>query len=214
MLTLTRRTLDAWMDIQTPADPQGLEFLNDLARLNAREANEGQPQTPPDVAFGDWRDRRWQRWQETFPLGQHLLALMYLVLSNLSESQRERLASYMATRDLDVPDYTVDILRAAYIELVCAPRNSLADPSWRTSRDGQHGNRRTFIVDAHGECEGYQGYWVYDEQNFEEGFVEEFEHTFWAYDDNKDCFLVRRNFRFKMRRPTKGKGKGTRRKGK
>ena len=103
MLTLTRRTLDAWMDIQTPADPQGLEFLNDLAQLNAREANEGQPQTPPDVAFGDWRDRRRQRWQETFPLGQNLLALMYLVLSDLSESQRERLASYMATRDLDVP---------------------------------------------------------------------------------------------------------------
>ena len=74
MLTLTCLTLDAWMDIQTPADQQGLEFRNDLAQLHAREQNDGQPQTPADVAFGNWRDRRRQRWQETFPSGQNLLA--------------------------------------------------------------------------------------------------------------------------------------------
>ena len=66
---------------------------------------------------------------------------------------------------------------------------------------------RQGVMDARGECEGYQGYWVDDEQNFEEGFVEEFENTFWTYDDSKDCCMIRRNFRFKMRRPAKGKRK-------
>ena len=84
MLTLTRRTLDALMDIQTPAGPQSLEFLNDLAQLNAREANDGQPQTPANVAFEDWRDRRRQRWQDTLPIRPESLGL------NVSRSGRSK----------------------------------------------------------------------------------------------------------------------------
>ena len=125
---------------------------------------------------------------------------MFMVQADLSETQRERLASYLANRDIEIPQYTIEILRTAFVELFCAPKNSIADPTWRPSTASQ---QRSFIVDSHGECEGYPGYWVFDEENYEEGFVEEFGNTFWSYDEGTDCFQVRRNFKFRMRRPTK-----------
>ena len=61
-------------------------------------------------------------------------------------------------------------LREAFIELFCAPRNSIADPAYRTNNYTSPSN---YIVLEYGGCGGYPGYCVEDEETGEEGIVEE-----------------------------------------
>ena len=92
-------------------------------------------------------------------------------------------------------------------------------PRLRTSVHGQHrgfrnsrntGGRSFAILDS-GDYDGEFGYWVQDEDTFEEGFIAEDdeEEVFWQVDDN-EVFVARR---FKRRPQLRRAGKG-RRKGK
>ena len=99
------------------------------------------------------------------------------------------------------------------MELFCAPRSSLDNPSIRVSGQGNH--YRTFCVLEDGTLEGASGYWVQDDESGQEGFMGEFEDTFWTYDDTEwvwQASPVRK--RFLRRGPPKGNGKGKGRKGK
>jgi len=66
---------------------------------------------------------------------------------------------------------------------------------------------RSFCVIDYGICEGQEGYWVEDDQTFEEGFIPEYEDTFWTmveYGYSARPFQGQR-----LRRgAAKGKGKG------
>ena len=66
----------------------------------------------------------------------------------------------MTQRGIAVDAYTFENLREAFIELFCAPRNSIVDPSYRTN---QSSSSRGFTVLEHGECEAYSGERVQDE---------------------------------------------------
>ena len=106
----------------------------------------------------------------------------------------------MTLRGIDVQNYTFDLIREAFIELFCAPKSSIENPSFRVSGQG-----RNFCVLDYGECEGSSGYWAMDEETGEEGFLEEYNEVFWTYDETNDAWL---NNRVVYRKMTKGKGKG------
>jgi hypothetical protein len=67
---------------------------------------------------------------------------------------------------------------------------------------------RSFCVIDYGTCEGQEGYWVEDDQTFEEGFVPEYEDTFWTMDEYGYWSARPFQGRRLRRGAAKGKGKG------
>ena len=117
-----------------------------------------------------------------FPLSDNLLALILTVLADLAESQRERVTSTLALRGRRIQEYTLAEVREIFIELFCAPKPSLADPSLRPAGPRE----RSFCVLDQGELDGQSGqsgYRVEDDDAQEVGFQPEFEDVFWTFDD-------------------------------
>ena len=143
------------------------------------------------------------RQRDAFPFGDNLTAQFFIIQSELSDQQRERLTSAMSLRNISLENYSYEMLKTHYNELFITTRTSIQDPSIRP----QGGNRsNTFFIVEQGEYEGEEGFWVEDEGL--EGFMSNNdEETFWVLEEN-DAFVARkvsgRNFKFKKR-----KGKGT-----
>ena len=76
-----------------------------------------------------WRNRRRGRINQ-FPISDNLLALMALVMADLSETQRETLMNLIYQRDIALTDLTLHQLRDFLITLSHAPKSSLENPSW------------------------------------------------------------------------------------
>jgi len=123
-----------------------------------------------------WNNNQRRVHRDRFPLSDHLVSLMTIVQSDLTEQQRERLTSHLAIKGLPLRNYTFDLTRSAFLELFCAPRSSLDNPSFRPSSQ-----QRTFFVHDYGELEGATGYWAIEEETGHEGFAQEFEDIFWIH---------------------------------
>ena len=101
-----------------------------------------------------WNNQRRRAHRDQFPLSDHLFTLMTNVqATSLSSSERERLTSHLAIRAFPLRNYTFDLIRTAFLELFCAPRSSLDNPSFRRSNQ-----QRTFFGQDYGELEGSTGY--------------------------------------------------------
>jgi hypothetical protein len=127
-----------------------------------------------------------KRHQEQFPLSDNLFCLVVMVLADLDEDQRERFASYMSRRGLQIQNYTFEALREAFVELFCAPRSSLENPMYRASRTG-----RSFCVLDQGHLSGDYGYWVEDDETLETGFVPEIDDIFWTFNEDSAMWVQR-----------------------
>ena len=71
-----------------------------------------------------------------------------------------------------------------------------------------HGGRKTFLVIDEGYLDNQEGYWVEDEEDGAEGFLEADEDTFWVYDEDNYTWFQRRFQGRKMKRGFKGQRKG------
>ena len=206
---LRKRLGDAWMDLFTPALAVDANFqMVFQARFLALQAQN--QVLDEDEALDEYnRDRR-NRHQAAFPINDNLMALIFVVLADLTETQRERLASTLALRGVEVQQYTFEGVRTVFIELFCAPRSSLDNPSLRA---GGAANR-VFCIMESGEMDQVYGYWCEDDSTGEVGFLPEIEDVFWVFDDMNECWLARRFTGRSLRRGTpKGKGKGKGHKG-
>ena len=180
------------------------EVLIDYAQL-------AQTTTPPpmeEYAFSEWIQREKRKHMATIPINDNLFSLMVTVQADLSEQQREKLTTHMSLRGITLQGYTFEQIRECMIELFCAPRSSLENPSYRVSGQG-----RTFAVLDYGELEGSHGYWAECEETGEEGFLPDFEEVFWVYDDDQ-CYWSSRPTPFRNMKKGKGKGKKGKSKGK
>ena len=121
-----------------------------------------------------------------FPLSDHLFTLMTIVQADLTEQQREMLTSHLAIRIIPLQNYTFDLIRTTFLELVCAPRSSLDNPSFRPSNQ-----QKTFLVQDSGELDGNTGYWATDEETGQEGFVQEFDDICWVHYEISDAWIAR-----------------------
>ena len=215
-----KRVHEAWMDLLPQYTNTSEAYLRDVATLNTTNTATQQPAVDArsEETFNHWKNEQSNRHKAKFPLGDNLYTLIFIVISDLSEAQRERLQSTLSLKSLRVEDYTFEPVRDAFVELFCAPRSSLDNPSLRASSQGQNpssrvsgqGQRgqRSFCVLEDGILEGTTGYWVQDNETLEEGFIGEFEDIFWTWDDENSAWqtkpLQRRNLR---RGPKKGKSK-------
>ncbi|CAE7673933.1 unnamed protein product, partial [Symbiodinium microadriaticum] len=86
-----------------------------------------------------------------------------------------------------------------YLEIFCTTKTSVDNPLLAPSG---HGGRKTFLVIDEGYLDNQEGYWVEDEEDGTEGFLEADDDAFWVYDEDNYTWFQRR-FQGK-----KGKGKG------
>ena len=129
-----------------------------------------------------------QRQRDAFPFGDNLIAQFFIIQSKLSDQQRGRLTSAMSLRNITLENYTYEMLKTQFHDLLITTRTSIQDPSIRP----QGGNRsNTFFITEQSE---YEGFWVEDEEG-QEGFM--------SNNSSNDAFIARkvsgRNFRFKRR---------------
>ena len=152
------------------------------------------------MMFEKWLNREKRQHLQKFPLSENLTVLIFIVVSDLTEQQRERLQSTLAQNGLRVENYTFQPVNDAFRELFCAPRSSLENPSLRVNGQGH----RSFCVMEDGEIDGIIGYWVQDDETGEEGFMGEFDNNFWVFDDMESVWQTRPiRKRFLRRRPAK-----------
>ena len=117
-----------------------------------------------------------------------------------------------AHRNRVLADYRLNELREVYLEIFCTTKTSVDNPLLAPSG---HGGRKTFLAIDEGYLDNHEGYWVEDEEDGAEGFLETDEDTFWVYDENYTWFQ-RRFEGIKMKRVFKGgrrKGNKQRRQG-
>ena len=219
---LLMRLKAAWMDLmpvytaQSPSFRQSVQDANN--RTIARHQQAAGTRAPPPVLLNEddptvlrqYITGMQDRQRDAFPFGDNLIARFFIIQSELSDQQRERLTSALSLRNISLANYSYEMLKTHYHELFITTRTSIQDPSTRP----QGGNRsNTFFILEQGEYEGEEGFWVEDEEGLEGFMSNNDEETFWVLEEN-DAFIARkvsgRNFRFKKR---KGKGQSGNKKG-
>ena len=183
--------------------PEGLQAAVDAVALP--EATEAMRQSAIESV---WRTQRRGR-VNLFPISDNLSALMALVMADLSESQRETLMNLIFQRNIELTALTLQQLREFLITLFRAPKSSLENPSW-----SQRTGPRSFVSISYGELDHYEGHWVCDETNGDEGFLDEHEDIFWMYDEDQ-CYWMKYPFQGRsLRKVSKSKGGGKGKQGK
>ena len=156
------------------------------------------------TAFRQLNENRRQQQGLAFPLGDNLLALIFVNLADLTQDQRNTLTSIMTHRGRRLDQYNVQELRDLFLEMFCTTKTAVDNPMMQPSGIGQ---RRSFLVLEEGELEGTDGYWAEDDEDGPERFLDAFEDVFWVYDDADYTWYQRR---FQGRQTRRGKGKGKR----
>eukprot|EP00439_Symbiodinium_sp_Y106_P051909 s4449_g6.t3 len=158
----------------------------------------------PEAAMERGNDRVRDQHAQTIPITANLVALIFVSLSDLTQDQRQVLTSLMAHRNRVLADYS----REVYLEIFRTTKTSVDNPLLAPSG---HGGRKTFLVIDEGYLDNHEGYWVEDEEDGAEGFLEADEDAFWVYDEENYTWFQRRFQGRKMKRGFKGglrKGKG------
>ena len=207
-----KKLMDAWMDLLPGLTQWHPDYMNDMIAINTERVNAGiaplEPSNPEALVI--WATFKRQAHGHRFPMNDNLYTLVFIVHAELTEGQRERLVSTLELQGVTISQFTFEPIREAFIKLFCAPKSSLADPSYRTT--GNSKEYRSFFVYEQGECFGTSGYWVQDDENEEEGFVEERENVFWTYDEQNEAWFSSkfkgRRFRREGNPSRKGGGKG------
>ena len=156
------------------------------------------------MSFRIYNENRRQAQRMAFPLGDNLLALIFVSLADLTQDQRNTPTSIMTHRGRTLDQYNIQELRDLFLEMLCATKTAVDNPMMQPSGMAQ---RRSFLVLDEGELEGTDGYWAEDEEDGAEGFLDALEDVFWVYDDADYTWYQRR---FQGRQTRRGKGKGKR----
>ena len=174
---VVKRLMDAWMDLAPIMDDTTHDDFGEHARDFERHMHDNRQSTDGmSVAesLEACNQRIKARHRKSFPFDKAAFAQIFLVQSELSEQHRITLISQLKLRKIELPDYTVDILRDLFIELFAMAKTQIDNPNLRP-RDGA----RSFLVLDVGDVEGTPGYWVEDEATNLVGFLGETEDVFW-----------------------------------
>ena len=217
-----RRLEESWMDLCPELDLNSRPIQAEVAQRRPQHqqqqaalqlANEQYVIVPWDddmqqAVYDEAIRLHKQAHRDLFPLSPNLIALIFISTADLSQDQRQSLTSIMTHRNRTMDQYRVGELRETFIEMFCTVKTAVDNPMMNPSGSG---GRRAFLVLEEGDLDGSFGYWVEDEEDGAEGFLDAFEDVFWIWDDNDYSWFQRR---FQGRRTRKGKGQGKGRKGK
>ena len=94
------------------------------------------------------------------------IALFFIIQSELSDGQRERLTIELQSKGILIHLYDLETIKQKYYDLFIVSRTAIQDPNIRP-----HNKQRSFWIVDQGEYEGEEGFWVEDDENGEEGFM-------------------------------------------
>ena len=191
------RLIESWMDLLpevTVTSPEAILFVQQRRQEHERDQQERAElaaATPGAaahvvipwsdelamVAFRQFQENRRQAQRQVFPLGENLLALIFVSLADLSQDQRNTLTSIMTHRGRTLEQYNIQELRDLFLEMFCTTKTAVDNPMMQPSGMAQ---RRSFLVLDEGELEGTDGYWAEDDEDGAEGFLDALEDVFWA----------------------------------
>ena len=195
------RMQEAWDDTYVPiTDVNNPEVRAYVSTLTQEQQNT----ITPEEALAAANARMKNQHSRTIPITENLVALMFVSLADLTQDQRQVLTSLIAHRNRPLADYRIQELREVYLEVFCTTRTSVENPLLAPSG---HAGRKTFLVLDEGYLDTYEGFWVEDEEDGAEGFLELDEDTFWVFDDDSAAWFQRR---FQGRKMRRGKGGGKR----
>ena len=140
---MLKKVKSAWMDLLPVVDINDQQFTRIAQQEPAFQNAQGpadQLQVLEDLR-GRFTARREREHMRLFPIKDNLLAQLFLVQADLSESQRERLISSMTRAGTRIDTYQYEAVKSQAFELFCATRTGLADSRLRNS---VHGQRRGF----------------------------------------------------------------------
>ena len=115
---------------QSPSFRQSVQDAN--ARTIARHQQAAGTRAPPPVLFNEddptvlrqcitgMQDRK----RDAFPFEDNLIAQFFIIQSELSDKQRERLTSAMSLRNISLEHYSYEMLKMHYHELFITTRTS------------------------------------------------------------------------------------------
>jgi hypothetical protein len=84
--------------------------------------------------------------QRRFPIADHLMTLIFLANSDLSEQQRERLTSHLALRGIMMPDYTLELKFTPFRTRFTSTKTGISDPSIRSGGLERSSKHRSFFL--------------------------------------------------------------------
>ena len=153
------------------------EYHADVARENEERRRRSQELLNPDLpeTRERWNGTQTASHEGLFPCSDNLTTLMFVVASDLSEAQRERLKSSLSLQEVEVTAYTLEAARTVFVDLFCTPKSSMENPSLRVNQYGiraEPSSWKDFIEDEFEQ-------WSMDEVTGEQGYV----------DDEGSCFL-------------------------
>ena len=76
-----------------------------------------------------WNTAQVNNHESLFSFGDNLTTLMFIVATDLSEAQRERLTNSLSLQGMDICAYTFETVRTVFVELFCTPKSSMENPS-------------------------------------------------------------------------------------
>ena len=196
------RMQEAWGDTYVPiTDVNNPEVRAFVTSLPAEE----QATITAEDAVLRTNERLKRQHSLTIPITANLVALMFVSLADLTQDQRQVLTSLMAHRNRPLADYRIEELREVYLEVFCTTRTSVENPLLAPSGNA---GRKSFLIIEEGYLDKHEGFWVEDEDDGAEGFLELDEDAFWIYDEDSAAWFQRRFQGRRMKRGQKGRRKG------
>ena len=69
--------------------------------------------------------------RQKFPINDHLMVMMFIVASDLSEQQRGEITSNLTQRGIRMPDYSWNMITEVFRDLLCSTKTGINDPNVR-----------------------------------------------------------------------------------
>ena len=158
----------AWTDLMPTFTAQSPEYRQSVQEANntniARHQQAAGARAPPPTLLADddpnvlrqYIAGMQRRQRDAFP-GDNFIAQFFIIQSELSDQQRERLTSAMSLRNITLENYSYEMLKTQYHDLFITTRTSIQDPSIRPA--GGNRSSTCFILEQ-GEYDGEEGFWV------------------------------------------------------
>ena len=111
---MLKKVQSAWMDLLPTVDIMDQQFTS-IAQQEPEFLQAATPQAQHDVLeylYGRFTARRTREHMRLFPIGDNLLAQLFLVQADLSENQRERLISSMTLTGTRIDTYQYEAVKA------------------------------------------------------------------------------------------------------
>ncbi|MHC4951460.1 MAG: hypothetical protein ACYTEU_10825 [Planctomycetota bacterium] len=190
-----QKVVDSWMDLmERTTDFNHPGYAQWVAAQNAVIAQQhGGPnatimldQYHPEI-LAMYNNAQANIHNHRFPIGNHLMVLMFLVASDLSEHQRKEITNNLTQKGIRMADYTWQNVTESFRDLLCSTKTGISDPNVRPmgvntrgKGSGSRSNQRSFIIEEDGDYDDDEGWWVTDEDTGEEGFLSMSNDVFYA----------------------------------